>query len=140
MTREEIDLVQQSWAQVLAIADTAMELFYERLFELDAEIARLFAGKDMAAQRSHLASAFDLVVQKLHQPETLALPLQELGARHVGYGVGEADFESVGAALLSTLERGLADHWTCAHAQAWAAAWQFILAQVLTGFRAWRAA
>lgn len=135
MTDEDIALVQDSWAHVLPIADTAMEMFYERLFELDEDVAKLFAGKDMSAQRSKLADALDMVVRQLPQPDALALPLQKLGARHASYGVAEADFSKVGEALLSTLERGLIDRWTKTHAQAWVSAWEMISTQVLAGFR-----
>lgn len=140
MTEEEIKLVKESWSHVLPIAEAAMTMFYDRLFAMDADVARLFAGKDMSAQRAHLAGAVDGVVRQLHRPEALMRPLQELGARHAGYGVAERDFDTVGDALLATLADGLADRWTPAHARAWSAAWGMIVAQVLTGFRAQKAA
>lgn len=140
MTEEEVCLVRDSWALVRPGADTALAMFYDRLFELDSRLARLFAAKDMAMQRAHLANALDLVVRHLHQPEALVRPLRDLGARHVGYGVAEGDFMTAGKALLSTLEHGLAEQWTDAHAQAWLAAWESVTAQVLIGFRAQRVA
>ena len=135
MLEEDIVLVQQSWAQILPKADTAMKVFYDRLFEANAHVARLFLGKDMVAQQSRLATAIDLVVHTLDQPEILVPDLRDLGARHVAYDVTESDFAAVGEALVSTLELGLADLWTNEHARAWAAAWEMICASVLTGYR-----
>ncbi|WP_195820759.1 globin domain-containing protein [Roseobacter sp. MH60115] len=140
MTEDDVALVQESWAQVVPIADAAMKQFYCRLFDADAGLAKPFADTDMASQRSHLASAINLVVGNLHQPETLVRPLQDLGARHASYRVAERDFDLVGEALLATLASGLADHWTEAHLNAWAAAWQAILSHVLVGFQTQRAA
>ena len=140
MTDDEIAIVQESWTFVIPIADAAMKTFYDHLFQLDENVAMLFVGKDMAAQRSHLANALDLAVGLLHQPEALIRPLRELGARHATYGVAEEDFVTVGEALLSTLEQGLSDRWTQSHEKAWAAAWEAISTQVLVGFRDRRAA
>jgi hemoglobin-like flavoprotein len=45
--------------------------------------------------------------------------VDELGRRHAGYGVKEAHYDSVGAALLWTLEQGLGEAWTPDVAAAW---------------------
>ena len=135
MTDEEINLVQASWAIVRRDSDAAMRLFYEHLFALDERVAQLFGGKNMAAQRSRLAAALDLVVQNIRDPETLSQPLRELGARHVSYGVSEGDFALVGQALLDTLAAGMGDRWNDAQKAAWSAAWAAISVEVLTGFQ-----
>ena len=38
MTNEQIKLVQDSFRQVAPIAETAAQLFYARLFELDPDL------------------------------------------------------------------------------------------------------
>lgn len=45
--------------------------------------------------------------------------VEELGRRHAGYGVTDAHYDSVGAALLWTLEQGLGHAWTPEMASAW---------------------
>jgi hemoglobin-like flavoprotein len=140
MTEDEIAAVQESWALVLPISDAAMQIFYDRLFALDPDIGTLFAGKEMGVQRQQLARALDAVVSQLHQPQALSLPLQRLGARHATYGVREDGFSTVGAALLFTLEQGLADSWTGSVAQSWRSAWDMVRTQVLIGFREQQAA
>ena len=43
-----------------------------------------------------------------------------LGRRHVGYGVQDSHYDTVGAALLKTLEQGLGDAFTPPVKAAWA--------------------
>ncbi len=45
--------------------------------------------------------------------------MQELGKRHVGYGVTTKHYEPVGAALLWTLEQGLGADFTPPLKEAW---------------------
>ncbi len=46
--------------------------------------------------------------------------------RDAAYGVTDAHYETVGAALLWTLEKGLGTSWTQDAAAAWTAAYGFI--------------
>ena len=57
MTPEQKTLVQNSFEQVLPIADVAAELFYGRLFELDPSLRHLFRG-DMKAQGRALMAPY----------------------------------------------------------------------------------
>jgi hemoglobin-like flavoprotein len=45
--------------------------------------------------------------------------VKALGERHVGYGVQKADYATVGAALLWTLEQGLGEAFTPEVKAAW---------------------
>jgi hemoglobin-like flavoprotein len=50
VTPQQQNLIRASWAQVAPIADTAATIFYDRLFELDPELRRLFtAAAEIAA-------------------------------------------------------------------------------------------
>jgi len=51
---------------------------------------------------------FAEIVRTLDQPEALIAEVADLGRRHVHYGVQDSQYDSVGTALLWTLERGLA--------------------------------
>lgn len=53
MTPQQISLIQNSWAEVVLIQDTAAGLFYQRLFVLDPAVRPLFKG-DMREQRQKL--------------------------------------------------------------------------------------
>jgi hemoglobin-like flavoprotein len=58
-------------------------------------------------------------VANLHQVAAILPAVQELGKRHVGYGVTDKHYEPVGAALLWTLEQGLGPAFTPAVKDAW---------------------
>lgn len=118
MTPEEIKLVQSTWAQVVPIKEQAAELFYGKLFEMDPSLKPLFKG-DMTMQGQKLMAMIGTAVGGLTQPETIIPAVQDLGRRHVGYGVQDAHYDTVGAALLWTLETGLGPAFTPETKQAW---------------------
>ena len=123
MSPEQKKLVQETWQQVVPIADTAATLFYERLFDTNPEIRDLFSGVDLPAQRAKLIQALGMVVGALDRFDTLFPAIAALGRRHAGYGVTDAHYDAVGAALLWTLEKGLGDAWSDDAKSAWAAAY-----------------
>jgi hemoglobin-like flavoprotein len=118
MTPEQVNLVQDSWAKVTPIAETAAELFYGRLFETAPEVKPYFKG-DMKEQGRKLMTMISTAVNALNNVEAVVPAIQELGKRHVGYGVKAEDYDSVGAALLWTLEQGLGDDFTPDTKEAW---------------------
>ena len=125
MKSEQIILVQESFARVIPIADTAAELFYSRLFELDPELKPLFKG-DMKQQGAKLMSTLNLVVSSLAHLETIVPAVQELGRRHAGYGVEEAHYDTVGEALVWTLGQGLGKDFTVDVEAAWLSAFEIL--------------
>lgn len=129
MTPNQIDLVQQSFANVRPIAAAAAELFYQRLFTLDPSLRALFTG-DMQRQGQMLMNMIGAAVSGLSRLETLAPVVRQLGARHGGYGVRAEHYGTVGATLLWTLEQGLGARFTPEVRQAWACAYE-VLAEVM---------
>jgi hemoglobin-like flavoprotein len=123
MTPRQISLIQSSWTSVEPIADAAAILFYDRLFELDPALRRLFRRTDMAPQRKILMQTLTVVVRSLDRLDTIVPAIQALGRRHAGYGVREQHYDTVGAALLWTLEQGLGDAFDDESADAWATAY-----------------
>jgi hemoglobin-like flavoprotein len=120
MTPEQVFLVQRSWRQVLPIADTAAELFYTKLFSMDASLMPLFKG-DMKIQGRKLMAMIGTAVVGLSKPESLVPAVQDLGRRHVKYGVQDAHYDTVAGALLWTLEQGLGEGFTPDVKSAWVA-------------------
>ncbi len=121
----EIELVQTTFAKVEPIAETAAELFYGRLFELDPSLQPLFTG-DIAEQGKKLMATLKVAVNGLTKLETIVPTVQIMGQRHREYGVKERDYDTVGAALLWTLEQGLGDDFTTDVHDAWAATYTLI--------------
>lgn len=119
MTPEQAVLVKSTWSQVMPISEQAAELFYNKLFELDPELKSLFKG-DMKEQGRKLMAMISTAVNALDRLEAVVPAVQDLGRRHIGYGVKDQDYETVGAALLWTLETGLGPAFTPEVKDAWA--------------------
>jgi hemoglobin-like flavoprotein len=107
---------------VLPIAETAANPFYTRLFELDPSLRYLFKG-DMTDQGKKLMATLKIVVNSLDRLEATLPAVQELGRRHVGYGVEDYHYETVGTALLWTLSQGLGEQFTPEVEAAWGTAY-----------------
>jgi hemoglobin-like flavoprotein len=118
MEQAQVQLVQQSWKNVAAMGPPAAALFYQNLFSADPSLRPLFKG-DMDEQGKKLLQMIGAAVGKLNDLPTLVPILQSLGQRHAGYGVKSADYQTVGGALLKTLEQGLGDKFTPATKSAW---------------------
>jgi hemoglobin-like flavoprotein len=119
MTRDQKRLLTETWQQVVPFADKAATLFYDRLFEIDPSVRKLFHATDMARQREKLIAVLGGAVDGLDDLEALLPLVEELGRRHACYGVTDGHYDSVGAALLWTLEQGLGESWTPDVANAW---------------------
>lgn len=130
MTPEQIALVQDSFRKVVLIKDTAAQLFYAHLFELDPSLKSLFQS-DMTQQGRKLMAAMGIVVQGLNNLKLVLPMVQELGRRHAGYGVEPQHYETVAAALLWTLEQGLGNDFTEDTKQAWATAYGLLASTMI---------
>jgi hemoglobin-like flavoprotein len=120
MNEAQITLVQETWKKVLPIRDVAAQLFYGKLFELDPSLRGMFRG-DMAEQGRKLMTMIGTAVAGLSRLDQLVPAVEQLGARHVGYGVQDAHYDTVAAALLDTLQKGLGEAFTAEVKDAWAA-------------------
>jgi hemoglobin-like flavoprotein len=120
MNAAQITLVQESFALVAPIAATAADLLYTRLFTLDPALRHLFAS-DLSEQKKKLMTMLQVAVASLQRPDQLVPALQNLGRRHAGYGVQASHYETVGAALIWTLEQGLGSAFTDEVREAWVA-------------------
>lgn len=119
-------LVQESFAQVAAIAETAAALFYARLFELDPSLRPLFRG-DLREQGRKLMQMIAVAVRGLDRLDAIVPAVQALGRRHAGYGVADEHYDTVGAALLWTLEQGLGpETFTPDVREAWASVYRLL--------------
>jgi hemoglobin-like flavoprotein len=79
----------------------------------------MFRG-DMADQRRKLMQMLTAAVKGLTRLEQLVPVVEDLGRRHAAYGVADAHYDTVGAALLWTLEMGLGQAFTPEVKDAWA--------------------
>jgi hypothetical protein len=104
MTPEQVRLVQESFAEVAPIADTAADLFYDRLFTIAPDVRPLFPD-DLSQQKKKLMQMLGTAVTNLHQVETIIPAVQTLGRRHADYGVTPALRAGRRRALVDTRAR-----------------------------------
>lgn len=118
MTPAEKELVQTTFATLVPIADQAAALFYGRLFETDPSLRPLFKS-DLGEQGKKLMTMIGVAVKGLDSLDELVPAVKNLGRRHAGYGVTDAHYDTVGGALLWTLEKGLGSAFTPDVKAAW---------------------
>jgi hemoglobin-like flavoprotein len=126
VTPERERLVRDSWRQVEQMAEPFARVFYDHLFELDPDTQRLFASTDMEAQGRKFWQMLTEIVRVLEQPADLVTQVAALGRSHVGYGVTDDQYETVGAALLWTLEQALGAEFTPEVRDAWSEAYLIV--------------
>ena len=78
---------------------------------------------DLAGQKVKLITMLATAVNNLHQLDVILPAVRDLGSRHRGYGVIDAHYAPVGAALLWTLEQGLGPAFTTDVKAAWGEAY-----------------
>ena len=118
ITSEQATLVRDSWNQLIPIAGQAAGLFYGKLFELDASLKPMFES-DMTEQGAKLMRMIGIAVDNLDRLDEVVPAVQELGVKHLGYGVKNSQYDTVGEALLWTLGQGLGDAFTKEVMVAW---------------------
>lgn len=132
MNPEQITLVETSFAHALPVADAVAVRFYDRLFEIAPEMRALFP-EDMREQRRKLMQMLTIVVEGLRNLDRLVPVAMDLGQRHAGYGVQDAHYQTVGAALLWTLAQSLGALFTPEVEDAWTAAYTLLAGTMQAG-------
>jgi hemoglobin-like flavoprotein len=121
----QAQLIRESFAKIEPMAAIAGLMFYQRLFTLDPSLRPLFE-RDIEQQGVKLMQALRFAVAAIDNPRELQPVLEALGRRHVYYGVEERHYETVGAALMQTLEYLLGPEFTPELKEAWLAIYTFM--------------
>lgn len=125
LSPEQKLLVQQSFATIAVNAPQVASTFYSRLFQLEPSARELFKH-DLNSQGMKLMQMIGTAVGSLDNLDALTPAIQDLGRRHVGYGVKQEQYAIVGSALLWTLEQTLGEQFTPEVLDAWSAVYQFL--------------
>jgi hemoglobin-like flavoprotein len=130
LTDADKEVIGNTWRLVVPIGETAADLFYRRLFELEPAYRALFK-EDLTAQKRKLLAMLAFIVKSLSwveaswrdeiDPESdLFLVVLALGRRHRElYKVPEEAYATVREALLWTLDYGLGEAFTPEARMAW---------------------
>ncbi len=132
MTPRQIYLIRKSFADLSRHEEVAALVFYRRLFEADPALRPLFKG-DIKEQAKKLLDMLGVLIAMLERPLGLELELRAMGARHVGYGVKDEHYATVGGALLDMLAVTLNGEFTPELREAWTALYGAVEATMKAG-------
>ena len=132
MTPEQIALVQSSFERVGPDLPNLATRFYQELFGLNPALRPLFTT-DLALQKVRFAEKLTEIVRAFPRLDELLAHTRALGARHTGYGVRVADYETVGEALLAALAAVLGDSFDTQTCEAWHIAYNLVAETMLEG-------
>ncbi len=132
MTPQQIRLVRDSFAKIAPSHEAVSARFYENLFRIDPSLRPMFRG-DLRAQGVKLIVALATVVRALDNMGPLLDALRDLGRRHTGYGVEPKHYESVGSALVETLEECFGPAFNAPMREAWIAAYAAVSGTMMSG-------
>jgi hemoglobin-like flavoprotein len=137
MTPEQITLVQSSFKRLGADLPAMAARFYEELFRRDPALRPLFIT-DLAEQQVKFAQKLTEIVRAMPRLDELLNHTRALGARHVGYGVRAADYQTVGDSLLAALASVLGEEFDAPTREAWVLAYNIVAETMLEGAAAAR--
>jgi nitric oxide dioxygenase len=129
----DIRLLISSFLKIEPQADEFAATFYYILFKKYPSMVPLFAKTDMEKQKTRLIESLQLVMGNIHNPETSASILRNLGYKHVSYGAVLTDYPLIGDALLQALEQHLGTDWNPEVEQAWTIGYQKISELMIEG-------
>jgi serine phosphatase RsbU (regulator of sigma subunit) len=132
-TDTNIELVQHSFDIVSLKADAFTEAFYRNLFGDYPAAQPLFDHVDLVRQRKKLFAMLTLVVSHLKRMDILFPVLEELGQRHVRYGVTSDLYGAFVSSFLKSVGEVAPEHWDRDVADAWKAALDQICDQMIAG-------
>jgi hemoglobin-like flavoprotein len=98
VTPEQVTLIKESWRKVVPIAHLADGLFYRKLFELDPSLRPIFKD-EMREKGDKLMEVIAVAVEGLDNLDEIVPAVQELGVKHLEYGVNDSHYDTFGAAL-----------------------------------------
>jgi hemoglobin-like flavoprotein len=130
MTTEQTRLIRESFPGIAALSGPVAKLFYGRLFDLAPEVRPLFR-QDIEVQGRKLMDMLTLLVDNLNRFEELAPVLKALGQRHAAYGVKDAHYPILSAALIWAFGIAVEDEFS----PELKSAWQTLIGAVSTVMR-----
>jgi hemoglobin-like flavoprotein/anti-anti-sigma regulatory factor len=101
--------------------DEIMEAFYTDLFEQYPDVKPLFGNVNNSEQSLKLKAAVKLLIENIHNQETLKSALHDLGERHQAYEALPDHYPVVAELLVASFKKVLGRSWTKAVNGAWLA-------------------
>jgi methyl-accepting chemotaxis protein len=129
----DVEKLEESFDLVAPQGDELMRVFYDRLFEIAPAAKPLFENIDMDRQRQALLNMLVVLRESLRDLEDIAPDLEDLGARHTGYGARPEHYPFVGQALIYAMTDVAGDAWKPDYTAAWEEAYGVVQNVMLSG-------
>ncbi|GEM_PF-1882122 len=113
-----VSIIQSSFEQIKPNAGRFTRVFYDRLFERDPSLKKLFI-RDIREQRKKFFRMLGSIVKNLSNPDELEPKLQDLGSRHDYYSVKREDYRTFFEAFIYTLAAALGNDFDENTRHAW---------------------
>lgn len=130
MTRDQAQIVEDSFSAIGPVTLKMGEAFYENLFELAPDLRKLFSREEIE-QAMRFSEVLAYVVSNLRAPDRLLPLIRNLGARHRELGVVAEHFVPFKAALLRTLGDKMQNGWTHDVEAAWSSTYDMLATEML---------
>ncbi len=118
LTQDQVELIQRSFCQIAPDTSRVADLFYDTLFELEPDTRQLFKHS-MNIQGQKLMQMLYSTVAGLSDQQALVPAIQEMGRRHIGYGVKPEHFPPMTSALIFSLQQHLSSDFSPEVRDAW---------------------
>ena len=118
LSDQNLDRIRATWSLAMSDPARTSTLFYSTLFRLDPSTKPLFVG-DLELQGRKLIQTLAFIVDHLDDLETLLPAAHDLAISHVSFGVTADQYDTVGAALITTLQKLLGAGFTPHDTEIW---------------------
>jgi len=132
MEQAMIDRLERSFNLLAPRGPELVDRFFAQLFSKHPALRPMFP-RSMSEPKKKLLSSLTWVMGNLRATGQLEQPLQDLGARHVGYGAAPEHYPVVRDTLVSVMAEMAGEAWNDQLTQDWNSALDFIASIMLEG-------
>ena len=118
LTAEQRRLVRESFESLEEYSDSVVQLFYGRMFEIAPQVRPMFRV-EISLQSRKLLDMLTTIVSAIDDFETLRPRLEDLGRKHVMYGVKPEHYDALRVALLWAMGNALDLEFDPSTREAW---------------------
>ena len=122
---EQRQIIHATYQRASQRNDEMMQVFFERLFELDPSLEPLFDG-GTNRMRDKFLQTIGTLVASVELFDKAVPSIRQIGIRHLGYRVEPEHYAAVKSALLYSLAHVLNEDYTPEVEAAWEALYEII--------------
>lgn len=106
LSKEDINRIQTSFQKLSDKKQETGDILYKHLFESNPEISKIFTG-DMSEQAMTFMRMIKTVVEGLNNIHIIMPAIQNMGSRHIDYGVKPEMFSHFKGSLMYAFDKVL---------------------------------